>query len=76
LVAGAASDGTAGLAGVEAVLRQARAWLRRPGAVVIEIAPHQAEAATALASDVGYAETRVEQDLAGRPRALVARHGD
>jgi release factor glutamine methyltransferase len=76
LVAGAASDGTAGLADVEAVLRQARAWLRRPGAVVIEIAPHQAEAATALASGLGYAETRVEQDLAQRPRALVARSRD
>jgi release factor glutamine methyltransferase len=76
LVAGAASDGTAGLADVEAVLRQARAWLHCPGAVVIEIAPHQAGAATALASGLGYAETRVEQDLAGRPRALVARNRD
>ena len=76
LVAGAASDGTAGLAGVEEVLRQARAWLRRPGVVVIEIASNQAEAATALASGFGYAETRVEQDLAGRPRALVARNRD
>jgi release factor glutamine methyltransferase len=76
LVAGAASDGTAGLAGVEAVLRQARAWLRPPGAVVIEIAPHHAAAAMALASGLGYAETRVEQDLAQRPRALVARRRD
>jgi release factor glutamine methyltransferase len=76
LVAGAATDGTAGLAAVEALLRQARSWLRRPGAVVIEIAPHQAEAATALASGLGYGETRVEQDLARRPRALVARSRD
>jgi release factor glutamine methyltransferase len=76
LVAGTSSDGTAGLAGVEAVLRQARVWLRRPGAVVIEIAPHQAAAATALASGLGYAETRVEQDLTRRPRALVADNRD
>jgi release factor glutamine methyltransferase len=76
LVAGAATDGTAGLAAVEALLRQARSWLRRPGAVVIEIAPHQAEAATALASGLGYGETRVEKDLARRPRALVARSRD
>jgi methylase of polypeptide subunit release factors len=75
-VADAASDGTAGLAGVEAVLRQARTWLRRSGAVVIEIAPHQAAAATALADGLGYAETRVEQDLAGHSRALVARRRD
>ncbi|HSZ37278.1 MAG TPA: peptide chain release factor N(5)-glutamine methyltransferase [Acidimicrobiales bacterium] len=76
LVAGAASDGTAGPADVETVLREAPPWLRDPGAVVIEIAPHQAEAAAALASELGYAETRVDQDLAGRPRALVARSGD
>jgi release factor glutamine methyltransferase len=76
LVAGASSDGTAGLAEVEAVLRQARAWLRRPGAIVIEIAPHQVEAALSLAVGLGYTGTRVEQDLAGRPRALVGRSGD
>jgi release factor glutamine methyltransferase len=76
LVAGAASDGTPGLGDVEALLRQASAWLRRPGAVVIEIAPHQAEAATALASGLGYEEIRVEQDLSRRPRALVARRRD
>jgi release factor glutamine methyltransferase len=76
LVAGAATDGTAGLADVEAVLREARAWLRDPGAVVIEIAPHQAEAAKSLATGLGYSETRVEQDLARRPRALVASSRD
>lgn len=76
LVADAASDGTAGLADVEKVLEEGREWLHRPGAVVIELAPHQAEAAIALASGLGYAETRVEQDLAGRPRALVARNRD
>ena len=76
LVAGSSSDGTAGLADAEAVLRQARSWLRRPGAVVIELAPHQAEAAMSLASGLGYNETRVEQDLAGRPRVLVARNRD
>jgi release factor glutamine methyltransferase len=76
LVAGASSDGTAGLADVEAVLWQSRVWLRRPGAVVIEIAPHQAEAALSLAAGLGYPEACVEKDLAGRPRALVARSGD
>jgi len=49
LVAGPGSDGTPGLAGVEAVLAQAREWLRRPGIVVVELAPHRADAATALA---------------------------
>jgi release factor glutamine methyltransferase len=73
LVAARGSDGTPGLAGVEAVLAQARGWLRRPGAVIVELAPHQADAATALAGNLGYGEVRVESDLAGRRRALVAR---
>jgi release factor glutamine methyltransferase len=76
LVADAASDGTPGLADVEAVLEQSRGWLRHPGTVVIELAPHQADAATALAASLGYDEIGVERDLSGRPRALVARIRD
>lgn len=76
LVADAATDGTPGLGDVEAVLRQARDWLRCRGAVVVELAPHQADAATSLAEAIGYEETRVELDLTKRPRALVARRGD
>jgi len=75
LVAGPGRDGTPALAGVEAVLAQARDWLRRPGVVVVELAPHQADAATALARRLGYAKVRVERDLVGRLRALVARIG-
>jgi len=40
---------------------------------VIELAPHQAAAASALALRLGYDDVRVEPDLAGRRRALVAR---
>jgi release factor glutamine methyltransferase len=73
LVAGPSSDGTPGLAGVEAVLGQALHWLARPGVTVVELAPHQADPAADLARGLGYVEVRVESDLAGRPRALVAR---
>ena len=73
LVAPAGRDGTPGLACVETVLEQALAWLARPGVVVVELAPHQAEAGAAAASALGYDEVRVEPDLAGRPRAVVAR---
>ncbi len=73
LVAAPGRDGAAGLADVEAVLEQARQWLRRPGAVVVELAPHQAGAARERARQIGYDEVRVEPDLAGRDRALVAR---
>jgi release factor glutamine methyltransferase len=76
LVAGPGpGTGAAGLADVEAVLDQARLWLGRPGAVVVELAPHQAARAQQWAQQLGYDEVRVEPDLAGRPRALVARLG-
>jgi release factor glutamine methyltransferase len=76
LVAGAASDGTAGLADVEELLLQSLDWLARPGTVVLELAPHQADAAIALASRIGYGDVRIEPDLARKPRALVARMGN
>jgi release factor glutamine methyltransferase len=76
LVAGAASDGTAGLADVEELLLQSLDWLARPGTVVLELAPHQADAASALASRIGYGDVRIEPDLARKPRALVARMGN
>jgi len=73
LVAGPGSDGTPGLAGVEAVLRGSFGWLARPGAVVVELAPHQAGAAAALAEGVGFRSVRVAGDLSGRDRAVVGR---
>lgn len=73
LVAAPGSDGTPGLACVEAVLEQARSWLSRPGVVVVELAPDQAAAATTRATALGYREVRVEPDLTGRPRCVVAR---
>jgi release factor glutamine methyltransferase len=73
LVAGAGSDGTPGLADVESVLRQSLHWLSRPGAVVIELAPHQADAAGRMAAALGYREVERRDDLAGRPRTLIGR---
>jgi len=75
LVAGDGTDGTPGLADVEAVLSASRVWLARPGAVVIELAPQQAEAAAQMARGMGYVDVRVEVDLARRPRALIGRVG-
>ncbi len=72
LVAGPGSDGTPGLADVEAVLTQAPGWLSPGGSVVVELAPDQAVAAADLARRVGLAGARVERDLAGRHRALRA----
>jgi release factor glutamine methyltransferase len=72
LVAGSASDGSAGLADIETIIADASRWLTSRGAVVIELAPHQAEAALSMAQRSGFADARVEPDLAGRPRVLVA----
>lgn len=73
LVAGPGSDGTPGLADVEEVLRGAARRLAPGGVVVVELAPHQARPARALAATMGLDRVRVAPDLAGRPRALVAR---
>ena len=74
LVAGPGSDGTAGLADVEAVLVQSRAWLGPPrGRGRGAGAPPGRRGAAALARRLGYDDVRVEPDLARRPRALVAR---
>lgn len=65
--------GRSGLEGVEAVLEEAPTWLSRPGAVVVELAPHQGHPARELARAAGFSEVEVRPDLAGRPRVLVAR---
>ena len=71
--AAALHGGPSGLDAIEVIVGEAPDWLARPGALVVELAPHQAAAAEALAHAAGFDETRVEKDLAGRDRALVAR---
>lgn len=70
---GALVAGPSGLEAVGAILADAPAWLARPGAAVVEIAPHQAAAAARLAWTAGFVEVQVHPDLAGRDRVLVAR---
>jgi release factor glutamine methyltransferase len=65
--------GPTGLEAVAEIVTAARSWLRRPGAVVVEIAPHQAPRAVELARAAGFDEVDVRPDLAGRLRALVGR---
>jgi len=67
--------GITGLEGIEAVVDGAPRWLREPGAVVVELAPLQADAAVALALGAGFSRAVVLPDLTGRPRALVATIG-
>lgn len=65
--------GPTGMEHVEAIVEGAPAWLRRPGSLVVEIAPHQAEAAIACALRSDFSAAEVRPDLGGRLRALVAR---
>ncbi len=70
---GALVAGPTGLEAVSAIVARASDWLRRPGALVVEIAPHQALDAAELARRAGFTEVDVRPDLTGRARALVGR---
>ena len=65
--------GPTGLEAVEAITAEAPVWLGRPGALVVEIAPHQAPDAAALARRSGFTDVEIRPDLTGRDRVLVAR---
>jgi release factor glutamine methyltransferase len=68
-------SGPTGLEAIAAVVRGAREWLRTPGVLVCELAPHQASDALVLARGAGFSDVAVRPDLAGRDRVLVARAG-
>jgi release factor glutamine methyltransferase len=67
--------GPTGLEALERIVAGAPAWLARPGALVVEIGETQGDAVLELARLAGFEESVVRPDLAGRPRALVARIG-
>lgn len=71
--AGALVSGPSGLEAIAEIVAGAPEWLARPGALVVEIAPHQAEAARGLATEAGLVDADVRPDLQDRPRVLVAR---
>jgi release factor glutamine methyltransferase len=73
LVAANGAGGVGGLASIEAIIDGALRWLSRSGAMVMEIAPTQAEASVVVARRAGFADVGVERDLSGRLRTLVAR---
>jgi release factor glutamine methyltransferase len=67
-------SGPTGLEAIEVIVADAPGWLDpRGGALVVELAPHQATTAQDLARTAGFATVEVRRDLAGRERVLVAR---
>jgi release factor glutamine methyltransferase len=66
-------SGPSGLEAIERIVAEAPLWLARPGSLLVEIAPHQAPEAEALARDAGFGSAAVWPDLTGRDRMLLAR---
>jgi release factor glutamine methyltransferase len=64
--------GPSGLEAIETIVAGAPAWLARNGALIVEIAPDQATRVLEIARESGFSAMRVEEDLAGRERVLVA----
>jgi release factor glutamine methyltransferase len=66
-------SGPSGLESITVIVEQAPEWLEPEGVLVLELAPHQADAARSLAAAAGFAHTEIRRDLSGRERVLVAR---
>ena len=66
-------SGPTGMEDVEHIVARAPAWLARPGSLLVEMAPHQTQAARRAARDAGFASATVWPDLTGRDRILLAR---
>jgi len=62
-----------GLEAIERIVAEAPLWLAHPGSLLVEIAPHQAAEAQALARAAGFGSAAVWPDLTGRDRILLAR---
>jgi release factor glutamine methyltransferase len=59
---------------VDAVLAQARDWLRPGGTVVVEIDDRRGAEAADVATALGYVDVHLVADLTGRDRAVAAVH--
>jgi release factor glutamine methyltransferase len=69
----ALESGADGLAHTRVILRSAPDYLAPGGLVALEVDSRRADASAALARDSGLGNVRVEPDVFGRPRFLLAR---
>ena len=65
-------SGPTGLECIEGIVSGAPEWLSPTGTVVVEVGETQGAAVLRLARAAGFEKPRIERDLAGRDRALVA----
>ncbi len=66
-------SGPTGREAVEQVVGGASQWLRPDGALIMEVASHRAQESAALVSGAGFGDVRLERDLAGLERVVMAR---
>jgi release factor glutamine methyltransferase len=71
---GALVSGPTGLEAIERIVAAAPQWLSADGTLVLEIGETQGDAVVELARAAGFGNAKIEPDLAGRDRALVATH--
>lgn len=71
--AGALIAGPRGTEDLEELVDGGGQWLAPGGAMVLELAPHQAADIAGRASDAGFGPVDVVSDLSGRARVVVAR---
>lgn len=64
--------GSDGLTALRTIVKGARGWLAPGGLLVLEIASTQGPAVAAMSAASGYEDVRIERDLAGLDRSLVA----
>ena len=68
----ALAGGPDGLGPLAAIMDGAPHWMAPRSTAVVEIAPDQAVAALEICWEAGFSDADVRNDLAGRPRVLVA----
>jgi release factor glutamine methyltransferase len=66
-------SGPTGLEDIDHIIDEAPRWLSRPGALLVELAPHQARHARDRALAAGFGTASVWPDLAGLDRIVLAR---
>ena len=66
-------SGPKGDEAVQRVVGEAPRWLRPGGTLVLEVASHRAQESAGIAANAGFAKIRVEQDVAGLDRVVIAR---
>ena len=66
-------SGPTGREAVEQVVGGASQWLSPGGALIMEVASHRAQESAAFVSGAGFGDVRLERDLAGLERVVMAR---